>query len=125
MDYEFMFRLRKAIADKGITASELSRISGVGKSDISNYLKGKYVPKQDKCYMLANALGVDPGWLMTGYVPISEDDTEEVIPVTDEARILARGIDRLPKEQREQALAMFRIMFAPQYADLFNKGEDE
>ena len=125
MDYEFMFRLRKAIADKGITASELSRISGVGKSDISNYLKGKYVPKQDKCYMLANALGVDPGWLMTGYVPISEDDTEEAMPVTDEARILAKGIDRLPKEQREQALAMFKIMFAPQYADLFNKGEDE
>ena len=125
MDYEFMFRLRKAIEDKGITASELSRISGVGKSDISNYLKGKYVPKQDKCYMLAKALDVDPGWLMTGYAPISEDDTEEVIPVTDEARILAKGIDRLPKERREQALAMFRVMFAPQYADLFNKGEDE
>lgn len=66
MDSEFIERLKKAMADKKITASELSRLSGVGKSDISYYLKGRYVPKQDKCYMLAKALGVDPGWLMTG-----------------------------------------------------------
>lgn len=46
-------------------------------------------------------------------------------PHTDEARILAAGIDKLPKAQREQALAMFKVMFAPQYADLFNKENDD
>lgn len=123
---EFQYRLQKALSDKGITASELSRLSNVGKSDISNYLKGKYVPKQDKCYLLAKALDVDPGWLMTGY-GASEDFWREPDdqPHTIEAKILSKGIDKLPKEQREQALAMFKVMFAPQYADLFTKGEDD
>jgi len=122
---DFQRRLQKAIEDKNITASELSRLSGVGKSDISNYLKGKYLPKQDKCYLLANALNVDPGWLMTGVEQQYEDESNETVqPQTIEAKILSKGIDKLPKEQREQALAMFKLMFAPQYADLFT-GEDE
>ena len=82
MSNEFGDRLRKAIADKGISASELSRMSGVGKSDISYYLSGRYLPKQDKCYMMARALDVNPGWLMTG---IEQKTTEELreVPVKD------------------------------------------
>ncbi len=41
---------------------------------------------------------------------------------TDEARILAKGVDRLPKSQREQALNVVRAMFS-QYADYFNDDE--
>ena len=66
MDIAFMYRLKEALANKGISRSELSRISGVSKGDITHYLNGDYVPKQDKCYMLAKALNVDPGWLMVG-----------------------------------------------------------
>ena len=69
MKIEFQYRLQKALGAKGISASELSRLSGVGKSDISNYINGVYVAKQDKCFMLARALDVDPGWLMTGDEP--------------------------------------------------------
>ena len=77
MDNEFRYRLLKAIADKQISASELSRLSGVGKSDISNYINGVYTPKQDKCYALARALNVDPGWLMTGDEPVGARELEE------------------------------------------------
>ena len=66
---EFQYRLQKAIAEKNITASELSRASGVGKADISNYINGKYMAKADKVMALASALDVDPGWLMTGEEP--------------------------------------------------------
>lgn len=118
----FSSRLKEAMEKNDMSASELSRISGVGKSDISNYLNGKYLAKQDKVYILAKALGVDPGWLMTGVEPKEE---EEVKPQTIEAKILSKGIDKLPKEQREKALAMFQVMFAPQYAELFTKGTDE
>ena len=71
MENEFQYRLQKSIAAKGITASELSRLSGVGKADISNYINGKYLAKQDKVLLLAKALDVDPGWLMTGEEPVS------------------------------------------------------
>jgi transcriptional regulator with XRE-family HTH domain len=72
MDFDFVERLRKTMEEKGMTASELSRASGVGKSDISYYLKGKYLPKQDKVFMLAKALHVNPGWLMTGVEQVEE-----------------------------------------------------
>ena len=89
----FQQRLRESLSAKGITASELSRSSGVGKSDISNYLNGAYLAKQDKVYMLAKALNVDPGWLMTGVEPISKEDRE-----ADE---FLRLINRLsPKNKR-------------------------
>ena len=44
-------------------------------------------------------------------------------PKTDEAKILAAGVDKLPKEQREMALNVVKAMFA-KYADYFEKGED-
>ena len=45
------------------------------------------------------------------------------IPRTSEARILAKGIDKLPQEQREQALSVIRAMFV-KYADFFEKEND-
>ena len=111
---EFKDRLHEAIIQVGITASELSRISGVGKSDISNYIKGKYLPKQDKCYLLANALNVDAGWLMTGVEPNETNPVVQEIhqPQTIEAQIVSGGMDQLPKEDREQILNVVRAMFA-------------
>lgn len=95
----FMFRLRKALEDKGITRSELSRISGVGKSDITYYLKGRYVPKQDKCYMLAKALDVDPGWLMTGIEPVADEELVPiVIPDSEKFRKVMEYMQRFPED---------------------------
>ena len=95
----FMFRLRKALEDKGITRSELSRISGVGKSDITYYLKGRYVPKQDKCYMLAKALDVDPGWLMTGIEPVADEELVPiVIPDSEKFRKVMEYMQRFPDD---------------------------
>lgn len=82
---EFQYRLQKALAASGLTATELSERSGVGKADISNYINGKYVGKQDKVYRLAQALGVDPGWLMTGDEPIKG---REITPVGEEHELL-------------------------------------
>jgi len=85
MGNEFGNRLREALLKKGITASELSRLSGVGKSDISYYMSGRYLPKQDKCYLLARALDIDPGWLMTG-IEQKREDKPIVIPDTETFR---------------------------------------
>lgn len=72
MDPDFKVRLKSAMDNKNMVAADLSRSSGVGKDEISRYLKGEYAPKQNKCYLLAKALNVDPGWLMTGEEPIRE-----------------------------------------------------
>ena len=47
-----------------ISAAELSRRTGIRSSSISDYLTGKYAPKQDKIDLIAEALGISPVWLM-------------------------------------------------------------
>lgn len=50
-------------------------------------------------------------------VPIlPEPDT----PLTPEARIISGGIDRMPKERREQALKILQVAFS-EYADYFKE----
>ena len=103
---DFQHRLRQAISDKRITASELSRISGVGKSDISNYLNGVYVAKQDKCYLLAKALDVDPGWLMTGDHPPDDHDSR-----LDQFLSAYNSLPAAGKDYVQQQLHVAQVMF--------------
>ena len=135
MKNEFQYRLQKSLEKADITAAELSQRSGISEANISNYLNGKYVAKQDKCYALAMVLGVDPGWLMTGDEPKKEKDWEdeftkkyhevygypENIPQTEEARIISGGIDKMPPERREQALKVLQTIFA----DYFDGGKND
>ena len=60
---EFSKRLRESLEQSHMSATELSNATQIGKSDISNYLQAKYMPKQDRVFLMAKALGVDPVWL--------------------------------------------------------------
>lgn len=62
----FSERLTEALKSKCIKAIELSRLCGINKSTISQYLSGKYTPKQDRVTIIAEVLGVSPLWLL-GY----------------------------------------------------------
>ena len=63
---DFGVRLKKAMDDKGISAAELSRQTGIGKNLIRYYIHGVCLAKQDKIYLISRVLDVNPGWLMTG-----------------------------------------------------------
>ena len=67
-------RLAEALRLRDMTAAELSRRSGIDKGSISNYLKGKFNPKQNAIGSMAKALNVSPAWLM-GY-PVTLDGNE-------------------------------------------------
>lgn len=99
---------------------------GISKQTVSAWRNGSRSPKKQMIVKIAEMYHVSIEWLMGFDVEkpdiIVIDDGK---PQTIEAKILSRGIDKLPKEQREQALSMFKLMFAPQYAELFNKGEDD
>lgn len=61
---KFKERFQKVINDSEMSQAELSRQTGISKSSINEWLRGKYEPKQDKIYLLSKALEVDPAWLM-------------------------------------------------------------
>jgi transcriptional regulator with XRE-family HTH domain len=128
MDISSSMRLRDALSKKGITRTELSQLSGIAKGDITHYLKGDYVPKQDKCYLLAKALDVDPGWLMTGYDPeieelkkVLESEDFDDIPKTPESRFLAKGMDKMPEALRKAIMTMLEY----QYPKFFEEGNED
>lgn len=60
----FSQSLKKILKEKNITQSELSKLTGIGKSSLTAYLKGEYKPKQDKIYKIAKALEVSPFEIM-------------------------------------------------------------
>lgn len=57
-------RLKEALELRGMRQADLAYETGIGKSAISQYLSGKVLPKQDKIYLLAQALHVNEGWLL-------------------------------------------------------------
>lgn len=66
----FSVRLKQLLDIRGITASELSRKTGVSKSSISRYLSGAWKAKQDAIYLIAQATDCSEAWLMGVDVPM-------------------------------------------------------
>lgn len=58
MSTEFSKRLKKILTEKGMKQTELVIKTGIGKSAISQYLKGLYVPKTENLNKIAKALNV-------------------------------------------------------------------
>ena len=77
---EIKERIKEALQIRGISAAELSRKSGLDKGSISNYLKGKYLPKQSAIGAMASALHVSPAWLMGYDVEMESNDIKPVEP---------------------------------------------
>ena len=61
---DFKDRLRVAMERKGITQRELSNLTGIPESSISEYRKGKNKAAQRNTYKIAKALDVNIVWLM-------------------------------------------------------------
>lgn len=71
-------RLKAALDIREMKAAELSEISGVSKSRISQYIQGNYEPKQKAIHQLAIALNVNESWLMGYDVAIARKSTNKV-----------------------------------------------
>jgi len=52
--------IKQLMNEKGITQTDLSKLTGITQSSISDYITGKYNPKQDKIDLISKALGVRP-----------------------------------------------------------------
>lgn len=63
-------RLNLAMEMRNMKAVDLSEKTGIGKSSISQYRNGIVNPKQDRIYLMAQALNVNEMWLMGHDVPM-------------------------------------------------------
>ena len=61
---EFRIQLKKAMDKRNITQSQLCEKTGIPKSAMSQYLSGAFRPKQERTYLIAQALQTTPEFLM-------------------------------------------------------------
>ena len=117
-------RIKEARLALGYSAEQVAAFLGVSPATIYRYENGD-ISKLPSNFIkpLAQYLCVSPSWLM-GWSEQPPDNPSVNVPTTQEAKILASGIDKLPKEQREQALAVVKAMFS-QYSGIFDGGEHE
>ncbi len=60
----FASNLKRAMTERSISQSELSALTGISKSGISQYLSGKYEPKERIVEKLADVLECSTAYLM-------------------------------------------------------------
>ena len=79
----FAARLEEAMGRQGLKQVDLLRVAEaqgrkLGKSQLSQYLSGKTVPRRETLAFLAGALGVSETWLLDGE-PIEDEVAQEVV----------------------------------------------
>ena len=81
-------RIAKALSIRGMKQSELCEKTRIPKSAISQYISGAFLPKQDRIFLMAKALNVEPIWLMGYDVPMGNN--EEIVTMSIGSNILYR-----------------------------------
>lgn len=96
---KFVERFNQALALRGMTAAELSRKTGLDEATISNYRKGRYIPKTDKLLPICSALDVSLSWIL-GYDSAPEESDEAITDL----------FAQLPESQQSQVLDYIRFL---------------
>ena len=92
-------RIRQAMELRGIKAVDLVQATGLGKSAISQYISGKYEPKQVAIHKIAKALNVSEAWLMGYDVPRAEEIKTVVSKEEKELLDMYHKLDALDKKE--------------------------
>lgn len=123
-------RIKKLRKDLSLSAEKLAVRLNVSPATVYRWEKGD-IEKVPMTILptLADALHTTPeyimGWSDEQPTPRPPDDPSLVQINTEEARILAKGFDRMPEAERKRALDMAKLIFE-KYADYFDgKGYDD
>ena len=90
---EFKDRLRYAMHLRNMSGKELSRITGISRSSICLYLNGQRTPKTKQFVELANALNVEPFYLL------GLKDTMSVEPIKVNNLSIIKSVGKEPSEE--------------------------
>lgn len=104
---EIKDRIAEALKTKGKTPKELSDLTGIPISSISQYMSGHVKPKHDRIYLICKALRINEAWLL-GYddVPMDKEIKrieKNYIDLTDEEIAIIKGY-RLSSEDGKKTI---------------------
>lgn len=110
----------------GIQQKELAIVIGVSRPTVSEWEQNKKDPSGDRLKKLADFFKVDE-LVILGKGVVDLTDEHSGVPRTQEARILAAGVDKMPEEQRKRALKIMDLLFdmnANQFDEEGKKDDD-
>lgn len=102
---EFHERLQEAMRLKDIKPVDLCEKTSIPKSAMSQYIAGKFKPKQTRTFLIAKALDVSDGWLMGLDVPMerpSEDHRKKAASFDTEYEAAIKKIQSLNEKQKKE-----------------------
>ena len=103
-------RIAKALSAREMKQAELCKLTNIPKSSLSLYLSDAYEPKQDRIYLIAQALNVSEAWLMGYDVPmVEEKSTHDKGTLTEGEKMLLDLFNQVPEESQQMVLEMIRI----------------
>ena len=111
--------LRRYIDMSGKSDKDIADAIGVAPASVSEWMSGKKYPRIDNIEKLAAYFHIQKSDLIE-----EKDQTSEYVPQTREAKLLCRGIDSMPLEERERAANMFKLMFS-KYANCFEERNED
>lgn len=104
-------RIKKALSVRGMKQSELCEKTKIPKSAISEYISGAYEPKQDRVFLMAQALDVDPVWLMGFDVPMEKEKaiSPNELQLTEGEKLMLQLFRQIPVDRQPEALDLLRV----------------
>lgn len=103
----FKRRLKEALNERGMRPADLVRMTGISRSNISQYLSGVAEPRRDRLEIMAKALNVSLLWFLGANVPMDSKakKKKDFATVYVETEIHCKNLDEtLQKLERLQEL---------------------
>ena len=108
-------RIAEIRRQRGLNQDELAELSTLSRISIARYETGKFEPGAKALARIADALEVSTDVLLGRSEEAEINEPEK--PKTHEARIVSGAIDKMPKEQREQAENILRAVFSQYFTN--------
>ena len=86
---EIKDRISQALKERRKTPKQLSDLTGIPISSISQYMSGHVKPKQDRIYLICKALRINEAWLI-GY---------EDVPMDKEIAVLRKEMNNITDDE--------------------------
>ncbi len=132
-EYTTAQRLQEIMLKRNLKQVDIIRLAGpyckkyrvnLGRNDLSQYISGKVLPRQNKLYILGLALNVSEAWLMGYDVPIERINTATDITesLTNEEKQLMHKFRILNSSGKEKAAEYISdLLENPKYTATENK----
>lgn len=114
---KFQENLNYYLNKYGKMQKDLAEYVGAKTTTVSGWTRGVSYPRSDAMEKIATFFGIPTSRL----VGKREDEEEPGEPVSDNVRLLIRGVNRMSQEQQEQALNIMKAVFA----HYFEEEDDE